>query len=521
MSNYPDFRQYGYQVERELGQNRAGGRVTYLATECETQQSVVIKQFQFVQSAASWTGYSAIASEIQVLRSLCSPNIPSYLDVFETPTGFCLVQEYKEAIPLSQFGSFTPQEIKQIAVAVLEVLVYLQQQNPPVIHRDIKPENILINRSLGKIDVYLVDFGFARLGGGDITGSSVVKGTLGFMPPEQMFSRQLTEASDLYSLGATLICLLTGVRSHDIGSLIDRETSCFNVHQQLLQLNFQFIDWLDKMVAPSLKNRYPNAVVALAELKPIQAANNTHRRTNLAKLSQLATNRGLLTFGLLALVGIHFALSWIPRPMNSVQQVIKTGECSRCELVDANLEGANLEGADLGMANLVRANLKNANLVRADLEGATLKGADLVRANLGRADLEGADLENAYIEGADLVRANLANANLAGADLVRADMVLANLEGADLVRASLEGANLVLANLEGADLGRANLKGANLAGADLEGANLKGANLEGAELEGTDFKGANLEGANLKGVNLEEANLKGTILPGNSEGDRN
>jgi uncharacterized protein YjbI with pentapeptide repeats len=509
MSDYPDFRQYGYQIERELGQNRAGGRLTYLATQIDTQQSVVVKQFQFVQSISSWTGYSAVKSEIQVLRALSSPNIPRYLDAFETPNGFCLVQEYKEAIPLSQFGQFTPQDIKQIAVAVLEVLVYLQQQNPPVIHRDIKPENILIDRSFGKMTVYLVDFGFARLGGGEVTDSSVVKGTLGFMPPEQLFNRQLTEASDLYSLGATLICLLTGVRSQDIGSLINCETSSFNVHQQLLQLNFQFIDWLDQMVAPSLNNRYANAAVALAALKLIPLASRAERR-GIAKLRKLAANRELVTFALLALVSIHFALSWIPWHRDPVQQLLKTGACSRCDLVDANLEKANLEGADLVMANLVRANLKGANLAQANLEGAILVGADLVSANLGRANLEGAELGNAYLEGADLVRADLANANLEGADLVRADLVRANLEGANLIRASLERVNLVRANLEGADLVRADLKGANLAGADLQGANLKGANLEGANLEST----------NLQGVDFEGANLKGTIFPKEAEGDR-
>ena len=39
--------------------------------------------------------------------------------------------------------SWNPQEIKQVAIATLEILVYLQSQGPPVIHRDIKPENIL------------------------------------------------------------------------------------------------------------------------------------------------------------------------------------------------------------------------------------------------------------------------------------------------------------------------------------------------------------------------------------------
>ena len=46
MSNYPEFSSHGYQIKRQLGQNRQGGRFTYLATNTNTQQPVVIKQFQ-------------------------------------------------------------------------------------------------------------------------------------------------------------------------------------------------------------------------------------------------------------------------------------------------------------------------------------------------------------------------------------------------------------------------------------------------------------------------------------------
>jgi uncharacterized protein YjbI with pentapeptide repeats len=503
MSNYPDFREYNYQVERELGQNSAGGRITYLATNIETKQSVAIKQFQFAQSMASWQGYNSIESEIQLLRSLRSPHIPRYLDSFETPNGFCVVQEYKEATPLSKLGYFTPDEIKQIAVIVLQVLVYLQQQHPPIIHRDIKPENILVDRSQTIMKVYLVDFGFARFGGEDLAASSAVKGTLGFMPPEQIFNRQLTAASDLYSLGATLICLLTGTKTSEIGNLIDYETFRLNFRARSPQLNPHFIDWLEKTIAPSLNNRYANADVALRELLPIQVTNdsdrpNSNRNRNFLQQKKIRINRELITTSLLALVVLQWAITWIPLPKNPVQQLLKTGECARCDLMDANLEEANLEGVELARADLTRANLKSANLVQSDLEGTNLETADLVGANLGRANLQGANLNNSYLEGADLIRANLANANLEGADLMRADLVRATLEGADLLRASLEGANLVRANLEGSDLARANLKGANLGGANLEGANLKGANLEGADLTGTNIEGANLDGANLK-----------------------
>jgi serine/threonine protein kinase len=206
----PDFSEHGYRLERELSHNRVGGRVTYLATDLKTDQNVVIKQFQFAKIGANWSDYDSYDREIITLKGLEHSGIPKYLDSFQNEDGFCMVQEYKNATSLATPKSFEPAEIRQIAIALLDILVYLQGRMPPVIHRDIKPENILVDPDL---NVYLVDFGFARLGHGEVGVSSVVKGTLGFMPPEQIFNRELTEASDLYGLGITLICLLTGTRS--------------------------------------------------------------------------------------------------------------------------------------------------------------------------------------------------------------------------------------------------------------------------------------------------------------------
>jgi serine/threonine protein kinase len=266
MNAFPDFSNYGYQVTRELGHNRAGGRVTYLATEINTQRSVVVKQFQFAQTGANWDQYQAYEKEIQILRELDHSSIPRYLDSFQTASGFCMVQEYKNAPSLANSCRWNPAQIKQIAISVLEILKYLQNRVPPVIHRDLKPENILVNE---RMNLSLVDFGFARIGGGEVAASSVVKGTLGFMPPEQMFNRQLTVASDLYSLGATLICLLIGINSTEIGSLMD-DTGRINFKHRLPQLTPEFLDWLQKMVEPNFKHRYPSADAALNALIPLE-----------------------------------------------------------------------------------------------------------------------------------------------------------------------------------------------------------------------------------------------------------
>jgi serine/threonine protein kinase len=265
MVDFLNFSHYGYRIERELGANRPGGRVTYLATDIDLGQKVVIKQFQFARQSSNWSEYDAIEREIAVLRDLKHPGIPRYLNSFQTADGFCIVQEYKAAEPLSKDRSFSPEELKIIASKILEILVYLQNRIPPVIHRDLKPDNILVDQDL---NLFLVDFGFARVGDGEVGVSSVVKGTLGFMPPEQLFNRQLTEASDLYGLGMTLICLLTHTKPDDIGSLVDISYKVKFKHL-VPKINVHWVKWLEKLTEPRVNDRFPNAREALKAIPAI------------------------------------------------------------------------------------------------------------------------------------------------------------------------------------------------------------------------------------------------------------
>ncbi|MDJ0634963.1 MAG: protein kinase [Xenococcaceae cyanobacterium MO_188.B29] len=295
MSDHPDFSHLNYQVIRELGRNREGGRISYLANCANLSQKVVIKQFRFLQAGASWQGFKAYKREIAILQELNHPRIPQYLDSFETEDGFCMVQEYQDCPSLANRNSFQPEEIKQIIISVLEILVTIQSRVPPIIHRDIKPENILVD-SFNK--AYLIDFGLARVNNQELALSSVVAGTPGFMPPEELFNRPLTTASDLYSLGATAIALLTNTSSVKISNLIDDRYE-FKFSHLVPGINPDFVSWLQKMVAPNLKNRYSNAASALKELKSIEI-------TGKAKLKPQVQNRPILTIAasVATLIGI-------------------------------------------------------------------------------------------------------------------------------------------------------------------------------------------------------------------------
>ncbi|MDJ0713488.1 MAG: serine/threonine-protein kinase [Prochloraceae cyanobacterium] len=559
-SNHLNFESHGYKLEKELGSNTAGGCLTYLATKIETQEEVIIKQFQFSQSETSWAGYEAYEREMKLLQSLEHSGIPRYLDSFETSAGFCLVQEYKPGKSLAESQQFSPEEIKEIALAILEILVYLQKQNPSVIHGDIKPENIIVDTSQ-QIKVYLIDFSWSRQKGGDAALSSMVKGTLGFMPPEQIFNRQLTKASDIYSLGATLICLLAQIKSTEIGEAID-ETSGFNVKKLLPKLNPQFVKWLQKMVAFKLKDRYQDAATALEAVKPIPVVGKSSNSLE-TLLLRLKNNShgfwlGLGTITAVAVLGTTFN---VYQQSNSLDRFLSTGQgrgynlssidfegidlpgvdLEQANLTDSNFRGSNLVGANLAEANLAGTNLIGANLQSADLEGAifsdrqlgtaelgganlqsaNLKEASLESVNLAGANLAGADLERASLWSADLWGSNLSGTNLKEANLAGADLNNANLRGADLEYANLAGANLQRTSLRNADLSYANLKGADLTRTNLRGADLSHADLRGADLRRVDLRGADLSYANLKGANinrtfLRRANLKGAIMPDGS-----
>jgi serine/threonine protein kinase len=302
----PDFTDYHYQIHRELGRNREGGRISYLAQRLDRpDELVVIKQFRFVQTDANWQGFKAYEREIQFLKELDHPRIPRYLDSFETVDGFCMVQEYQAAPALSDRRTFTPIEIKTIALSILEILVFLQQRVPPIFHRDLKPENILVD---DRHQAYLIDFGLARIDRQEVAVSSMVAGTPGFMAPEELFNRPLTKGSDLYSLGATIICLITNTRSTDINNLLD-DNYQLNFAHLVTGVNPLFTRWLQTTIAPNPRDRFPDAQTAKQQLASIEIENTDCVAIELVKPAPTSSPSLLFVFGLFAVLGVAFLWS--------------------------------------------------------------------------------------------------------------------------------------------------------------------------------------------------------------------
>jgi uncharacterized protein YjbI with pentapeptide repeats len=124
------------------------------------------------------------------------------------------------------------------------------------------------------------------------------------------------------------------------------------------------------------------------------------RRKTMKKLSMLVIHICLLSMvGFSGQVGAY--------DEKDVEKLNATGNCQKCDLREANLEGAHLGWSSLEGANLKGANLEGAKLWQANLEGANLSGAKLEGADLGGANLTGAKLEGANLEGAKLCRTTM------------------------------------------------------------------------------------------------------------------
>ncbi|ONM12669.1 MAP3K epsilon protein kinase 1 [Zea mays] len=190
-----------YMLGDEIGKG-AYGRV-YKGLDLENGDFVAIKQVSLENIPQE---------DLNIIMNLNHKNIVKYLGSLKTKSHLHIILEYVEngslanIIKPNKFGPF-PESLVAVYIAqVLEGLVYLHEQG--VIHRDIKGANILTTKE-GLVK--LADFGVAtKLTEADINTHSVV-GTPYWMAPEVIEMSGVCAASDIWSVGCTVIELLTCV----------------------------------------------------------------------------------------------------------------------------------------------------------------------------------------------------------------------------------------------------------------------------------------------------------------------
>ncbi|MEM8642889.1 MAG: serine/threonine-protein kinase [Cyanobacteria bacterium P01_G01_bin.54] len=314
-----------YTVQGKLGQGAVG--TTYAALDTQSQQAVALKAISLSQ-AQDWKVVEMFEREAETLAQLSHPCIPQYLDHFyiDTPGDrhFYLVQEriFGQSLEtLLRKGQWRPDEaqVKAIARKILDILDYLHTHTPPVIHRDIKPNN-LIQREDGEI--VLVDFGAVQEAfRHTLSRGGTFVGTVDYMPPEQ-FRGQATYASDLYSLGVTLIDLLTGP-----STINDLPTKRLKFEfRNTVQVSPAFEDWLDCLIEPNVEDRFqsiPDARRALLQQGPSRPNPTRFIFWQIPQVGQLVLFLILITVITLTVVSVNEAVE--ANPEREIQSRIQEG----------------------------------------------------------------------------------------------------------------------------------------------------------------------------------------------------
>ncbi len=216
-----------YRIEKVLGQGGFG--ITYLALHVALQKQVVVKEFFMrgysirnldntvgIQSLGEIDYHKYKDKFLEEARLLAkfehNPCIVDVTDHFEENNTAYFVMTYIKGHNLTQYAQLTNGKIQETEAIrmVKELAIALREMHSKnVLHRDLKPDNILVGEN-GKI--FLVDFGAAReFISQEATQHSVLL-TPGYAPIEQYDNvAQRGSFTDIYSLGATLYRVLTGI----------------------------------------------------------------------------------------------------------------------------------------------------------------------------------------------------------------------------------------------------------------------------------------------------------------------
>ena len=265
-----------------LGQLGQGGMGTvYLARDPALKRNVVVKVL------APWLAQDAAARarfqrEAQAAAAVSHPGVVSVYQVGELPqSGLSyFVMQYVDGATLEDafpLGTMVPESrAKRVLGDIAAALASAHRQG--LVHRDIKPANVMLERETDRVVV--LDFGISAAGnvgrkrdlGTKLTQEGASIGTPEFMSPEQAAGEEVTDRSDVYSLGVLAFRLLAGRLPFEATSamamiaahLKDAPPRLSSLRQDL---DVQLVTLVDRMLAKTPELR-PAAEEVARALRP-------------------------------------------------------------------------------------------------------------------------------------------------------------------------------------------------------------------------------------------------------------
>ena len=204
------------------------------------------------------------------------PQIPQLLAHFSQNKQLFLVQEYIVGKTLFQElqaqGYFNESQIWQLLTDLLPVLQFIHEKR--IIHRDIKPDNLICrdSNSENKNQIVLIDFGIAKqLSQATQLQTGTIIGTPEYMAPEQSRGK-VFRSSDLYSLGATCLFLMTGKSPFELYDVTRDRWVWRNYLPRDVIISQALTKILNKLIETNISRRYASAQQVLQEIEAIHSS---------------------------------------------------------------------------------------------------------------------------------------------------------------------------------------------------------------------------------------------------------